>query len=598
MPTADPILQGAQYLAQDDLAAAERSAQAAMTHNPAEALHLLALVRIRQERLDEAVALLHRALEARPGHAPVQSNLGRLLAQMNRDPEALAVLQSAVEADPKLADAWFELGDVQQRLGSLTDAEISLGKALTLAPGHAFARLALGAVLKDLGRAAEAEALLAAGLPQLRDPHLKSAYAYTMGLAQNEQGKKAAALESFSLVSRLEPANANIEITRADLMQELSRHDEAEALLRTFLQREPANPAAHAALNDLLYRQGRKDDFLKSYTKAPATTPLQLSKANLLFKTGRAEEAHAFYAAILAREPAHREAALGAAAALNEMGNHGAAMAALERAQGGQPADVMLLQLMAATALQTKDPQKAAALAEQSLTLAPAHYYGLAVLGTAWRMMGDERDEILNGYDELIQIIDLEAPEGFSSMAAFNASLNDWLGSQHPYAREPVEQSLRGGSQSLGNLFNGGHELVNLLKRRISEGLDAYIAGIKPGAQHPLRSRRSGGFRYSGSWSSRLRDCGYHINHIHPLGWISSCYYVGVPEAVRKESEKQGWIKFGEPNFDTGLSPRRIIQPVSGRLVLFPSYMWHGTIAFHDASPRTTIAFDAVPRFF
>jgi hypothetical protein len=40
---------------------------------------------------------------------------------------------------------------------------------------------------------------------------------------------------------------------------------------------------------------------------------------------------------------------------------------------------------------------------------------------------------------------------------------------------------------------------------------------------------------------------------------------------------------------------RRAIQPVTGRLVLFPSYMWHGTVPFHDKSARTTIAFDVVP---
>jgi hypothetical protein len=30
-------------------------------------------------------------------------------------------------------------------------------------------------------------------------------------------------------------------------------------------------------------------------------------------------------------------------------------------------------------------------------------------------------------------------------------------------------------------------------------------------------------------------------------------------------------------------------------LVLFPSYMWHGTNAVHGSQVRTTIAFDAVP---
>ena len=79
------------------------------------------------------------------------------------------------------------------------------------------------------------------------------------------------------------------------------------------------------------------------------------------------------------------------------------------------------------------------------------------------------------------------------------------------------------------------------------------------------------------------------------MGWISSCYYVGVPGAVADESAKQGWIKFGEPDFKVELPLRRAIQPRPGRLVLFPSYMWHGTIPFRSEEKRTTIAFDVVP---
>jgi hypothetical protein len=87
------------------------------------------------------------------------------------------------------------------------------------------------------------------------------------------------------------------------------------------------------------------------------------------------------------------------------------------------------------------------------------------------------------------------------------------------------------------------------------------------------------------------------VNHIHHEGWISSCYYVAVPEAVKDEGAKQGWIKFGEPALDVVLKTpiRRAIQPVPGKLVLFPSYMWHGTVPFRDAAARTTIAFDVVP---
>ncbi len=101
----------------------------------------------------------------------------------------------------------------------------------------------------------------------------------------------------------------------------------------------------------------------------------------------------------------------------------------------------------------------------------------------------------------------------------------------------------------------------------------------------------------AGSWSVRLSGSGFHVNHIHPDGWMSSCYYVAVPEAVEDETAKQGWIKFGEPAINIALKDaiRRTIRPAPGRLVLFPSYTWHGTVPFHDGAARTTIAFDVVP---
>jgi hypothetical protein len=59
-----------------------------------------------------------------------------------------------------------------------------------------------------------------------------------------------------------------------------------------------------------------------------------------------------------------------------------------------------------------------------------------------------------------------------------------------------------------------------------------------------------------------------------------------------------GWLKFGETAL--GLGGRepvaRLVRPEVGMLVLFPSYFYHGTIAFEDEVVRTTIAFDVVPR--
>jgi hypothetical protein len=37
------------------------------------------------------------------------------------------------------------------------------------------------------------------------------------------------------------------------------------------------------------------------------------------------------------------------------------------------------------------------------------------------------------------------------------------------------------------------------------------------------------------------------------------------------------------------------VAPQPGRLVLFPSMLWHGTVPFSARAERLTIAFDVVP---
>ena len=492
------------------------------------------------------------------------------------------------------ADAWYERGALAHRAGNRAGAESHFRKALSLDPGHGPARLWLGVVLRNDGNNVEAEGVLAGGAAQAEDPALKAALFYNLAFARYHQGRKDAAVADFAEAAKLD-ARLGADLNRADLLDELHRFAEVETVLKALLAREPGNARAHDVYNNFLHRMGRDEEFLKSFDAAPQIPELQIAKAGLLLKRGRKEEANILFGRVLANAPHSLEAALGAATSLNDMGRPAEAMTILEQAAKYHAKDPGLFQNLASTALTLRDPQKAAAMAEQSLRLSPVDQAGLAVLGSAWRMMGDERDEMLNAYDELIQSFDLEAPQGFSSMADFNHELNEWLGGMHANIREPLEQSLRGGSQTRGFMFGQGHDLVERLRARIEEAMRRYIAGIKPDARHPFRGRAGAGFSFKDSWSSRLQDCGFHINHIHRGGWISSCYYVALPKAVEDTEKKQGWIKFGEPTFDIGLGVRRAIQPVPGRLVLFPSYMWHGTYAFHENAARTTIAFDAVP---
>ncbi|MBW8709007.1 MAG: hypothetical protein JF627_07055, partial [Alphaproteobacteria bacterium] len=361
---------------------------------------------------------------------------------------------------------------------------------------------------------------------------------------------------------------------------------------------DPANPALHRAYNELLYRMDRADEALKSYDRAPRSRDLLLDKASFLAQEKRGEEAYALYRNVLAADPADIVAAAGAANMLVMLERYDEASAAFDAALARHD-DPDLLSGAAEVALLRQDPQKAMALCRQALGLDAYHQNAIANMSLGLRLMGDERDEALNRYDQLVQVFDLEPPLGFSSMADFNAELCAALDPLHPQRRAHFNQTLRSGTQTQGLLFGAGHPLVDQIQARINEALARYVGALKPDETHPFLSRRGRGFRYAGSWSSRLMDCGFHVNHIHPKGWISSCYYAGVPEVVKDAQEKQGWIKFGESGFtrlgDKNPPPRRSVQPVPGRLVLFPSYMWHGTVPFHAPTPRTTIAFDVVP---
>ena len=55
-----------------------------------------------------------------------------------------------------------------------------------------------------------------------------------------------------------------------------------------------------------------------------------------------------------------------------------------------------------------------------------------------------------------------------------------------------------------------------------------------------------------------------------------------------------GGLALGEPAPELGLPPTRTIEPAVGRLVLFPSWMWHGTRPFPQGE-RLTVAFDLAP---
>ena len=562
-----------------------------------ELVPLVGAIRLQQGQFAEAASLFERGRALNPRLGRFAFFHGTALASMGQFEQAVPAFLAAIKAEPNAADAYLSLGMAQRKLGRPDDAQATYRKLLRAQPGNVDGYIALGSVLAETGQMAEAEAPLRMALKHARDPKLKAAIHNNLSIVLGSQNKHGEALENLELTQALAPELPNLDNRRIDILHQLGRFDDCVALYQRLLERNPADADLHCAYNSLLYRMERKEDYLVSYDKAPQTREILLGKAGMLALQKRGAESEQIYSSLLTRDPLDGAAAAGWANSLSLMGRHSEAVAAFEFVLSRRSAGISLFSGAAAAALLAGDPQKAEHFCQAGLRQAPYDQSCLALLGTSWRLQGNAQDEYLNGYSSLIRVFDLEPPDGFSNMADFNAELGLELERLHPKTQAYLEQSLHGGTQTQGHLFGAGHVMVEKLRARIEATLSAYIADLGPDDQHPFLARRRNGFRFAGAWSSLMREQGFHVNHLHPQGWVSSCYYVTVPDVAKDQDTRQGWIKFGEPELDVALNDPicRAVQPVPGRLVLFPSYMWHGTIPFRDASVRTTIAFDAVP---
>jgi hypothetical protein len=209
-------------------------------------------------------------------------------------------------------------------------------------------------------------------------------------------------------------------------------------------------------------------------------------------------------------------------------------------------------------------------------------------------MTSDPRSKWLEGDERLVWDGDLSA-----DLPPLDRLANV-LRSLHVAKGEYLDQSVRGGTQTDGPLFRRIEPEIRALRSAVTTAVERYVAQLPPAdPKHPLLSRRRDrASRFAGSWSVRLRGGGYHANHVHPQGWISSALYVALPSTGSHRDRHAGWLAMGEPppGLPLGLSATRHVQPRPGKLVLFPSWMWHGTVPFRTGE-RLTVAFDvAVPR--
>jgi tetratricopeptide (TPR) repeat protein len=476
-----------------------------------------------------------------------------------------------------LAEAARDNGTEDQALPQLAAHLARHPDDLTVLHWHAL-------LLRGLDRRDEAIVLLAAA--RRRDPGNVS-LAHSLAQLSFEAGQPSSA--NFLEAIRLAP-------TRPDLRLGLAaaRFAEGEGALAlseldAMLAAQPGWYPGHRQYAQLAALLGQGDRAMASYERAlsafPESGQLYFEAASLLIEGERYGEALAMLDRGIARAGEAEPFLQLKAGTLDELGHSAAAEALFarlgavdDRAHAIRRQRFLLRRGEAATASAELEPWLAAG--------AMAGLWPYAAL--AWRLAGDPRAAWLE-CEGLVKIFDLGPDEvDLAGLAALLRQL-------HAGSGRYFDQSVRHGTQTDGALFGRCDARIVQLRTGLARRVGEHIAGL-PTADpaHPaLGPRRDRPVRFAGSWSVRLTEAGFHASHHHPQGWFSSAFYVAVPEGLEAD---EGQLAIGESPADLalGLPAYRMVEPKPGRLVLFPSYMWHATRPFR-AGERITVAFDIAP---
>ena len=399
-----------------------------------------------------------------------------------------------------------------------------------------------------------------------------------------ETGRPAADL--FAAADRLNPAHPTLIRNHASALAEGGQIGAAIDLLETTLAANPEWLDGHRLLGNLLVTSGDIDaarSFAEACIRKPDSLSLRLAWFQALSVARQWDAARAVVDAARANfgdKPVLRSALVYIASESGEGANDPALFDSV-----ADIADPGLDIARIRHALRLGDVARAGHVAEAHIGRPTAAMFW-PYLSIVWRLTGDARAEWLDGAPPSISSFDLDFTP--AELAVLVATLRRLHTAKAPYP----EQSVRGGTQTGGQLFFHHDPMIQNVRAKVGAAIADYIAALlPPDAKHPLLGPPRGQkILFEGSWSVRLAAQGFHSMHTHTRGWISSALYVSLPEL---RNPPKGWIQFGAPPPELGLdlAPYAQIEPKRARLVLFPSTLWHGTVPFDDGE-RLTIAFD------
>lgn len=211
---------------------------------------LALVVELQQERrMEAAVQLCQRILEAVPGHPDALHLLGLALHRVGLGDEAVMRIEQAIAACPDFPDFYNNLGNIHALAGHVEPATAAYERAIQLRPDCADWHNNLGALYKADQRFDAAMACYERALA-LDPGHTKAVN--NIGLLYAAQGELERAVRYYIKALELMPGNQDARHLLGMTWYTLKKYTEAAEVFRQWLETDPDHPVAqhmYAALS-------------------------------------------------------------------------------------------------------------------------------------------------------------------------------------------------------------------------------------------------------------------------------------------------------------------------------------------------------------
>jgi tetratricopeptide (TPR) repeat protein len=167
-----------------------------------------------------------------------------------------------------------------------------------------------------------------------------------LGHLARQRRDRAGALSYFEAAAKADPRNPWVRCDLANILRELSRFGEAEAMLTTVLDTDQEHVGALTGLGHIARQRGELDaalGFFEAAVKADAKNPdLRCELATVLREAARLDDAERLLKAVIETHPQHAAALTGLGHLARQREDRGATLRWFEAAMAAEPEDISI----------------------------------------------------------------------------------------------------------------------------------------------------------------------------------------------------------------------------------------------------------------